>query len=676
MLAAVIIDHSRFLTHGLSRIWPANCKASLGGTPADLAERLASRSVLRTRRMSETIPGDVELHTARRFVRCAIVVATLVFSMATSALAVDIEQVHWGFDGQIVGNRFNPLSILVSNPTPDETEITLKVRRMMGGYRPLGATIEETVFVSPYTSRWVQLYPFCLDSWEEWVLTWGDGEDEQTTLPKAGFGASAVVILDEPDSLLQVGGSVKHLPENLFPPFLTATDSLQAVFCDHVPRWEQSRREAFLDWLRQGGEVHILQGADGRYPEFPAIFGELGRSSDRFSVAAGHVVRHAFKRASLTPETMASIVGVTADAGDPNAKGDTGTTGRTAQRKSQYDRSYYDGTYLVSDTFESLQSITLEQGILGSLRSMSRPQMNWIVIYVMSFAYLLVIFPGCYAVRRKFEDYRLILGVFCGAVVFFSVLLRLLGRHDYGESTRVRSVAVATYMGNSEFDVSQWSDAFVTQGDVYHIQHAGTGTLYSTCQELEVIKGTISNGADARFDVEIPPFSSVSFASRRKMQHGPMDVRIEDVFYAGGKLQSLALQPGPEFPQDVADVLVVDAGTLYAMKEENGQWKLKGTYGRVAGLLNDSTTRQLQPFFDPSFSDYRSEADVYKTLRTPLVIRGLGVIEPRELINYKLPNNRIRLLVLARMPETFHATGDQFRSQDGFVLFAQNLEKP
>src|SRR5581483_5623718 len=77
------------------------------------------------------------------------------------------------------------------------------------------------------------------------------------------------VILDDPNSVMSKGGQMKfHLPDNLFPPFATATDALQLVILDHVPRWEESRRQAFLDWLYLGGTVVVLHDSSGKFPDF------------------------------------------------------------------------------------------------------------------------------------------------------------------------------------------------------------------------------------------------------------------------------------------------------------------------------------------------------------------------------------------------------------------------
>src|SRR5262245_57413879 len=47
----------------------------------------------------------------------AMCVILLCLALPVPAVALDVDRVEWGFDGQVVINRFNLLSVLVSNPT-------------------------------------------------------------------------------------------------------------------------------------------------------------------------------------------------------------------------------------------------------------------------------------------------------------------------------------------------------------------------------------------------------------------------------------------------------------------------------------------------------------------------------------------------------------------------------
>src|SRR5689334_7329602 len=73
---------------------------------------------------------------------------------AGKALAVDVDQVIWGFDGQVVVNRFNLLSVLVSNPSPQPFEGKIELTKLVGG-RQVDIPLVEAVYLSPHSSRWV-----------------------------------------------------------------------------------------------------------------------------------------------------------------------------------------------------------------------------------------------------------------------------------------------------------------------------------------------------------------------------------------------------------------------------------------------------------------------------------------------------------------------------------------
>ena len=66
----------------------------------------------------------------------------------------------------------------------------------------------------------------------------------------------------------------------------TTTDGLKTVMLDHVPEWEESRRQAFLTGSYRGGQLHLLKDVDGAYPKFTARFFRLNaQQAERFRVA-------------------------------------------------------------------------------------------------------------------------------------------------------------------------------------------------------------------------------------------------------------------------------------------------------------------------------------------------------------------------------------------------------
>src|SRR5207248_2104431 len=126
---------------------------------------------------------------------------------------------------------------------------------------------------------------------------------------------------------------------------------------------------------------------------------------------------------------------------------------------------------------------------------MSNPNHSWPVIFFLGLLYLGSVFPGCYLVGQKYGgDFRVTFGCLLGTVFLFSLVFLFVGRRGYNEVTIVHSVAVARQQpGGSTLDVSQWSNAFVVEGGDYHLEHAGTSRVYSSCQDQERVNGEIRN---------------------------------------------------------------------------------------------------------------------------------------------------------------------------------------
>ena len=148
---------------------------------------------------------------------------------------------------------------------------------------------------------------------------------------------------------------------------------------------------------------------------------------------------------------------------------------------------------------------------------MTKPNHNWVLLHLMFWAYIVLIFPGCYLLGKKWSDFRVVYAGLLGTVGLFSLMFSYVGQRGYGEATTVHTVAFASPLPDGQMDVSSWSNIFVTGGADYELRHQGFGSLYSTCNETEQVKGLINNGAEALFKVDIPPFSNRELAARTKI---------------------------------------------------------------------------------------------------------------------------------------------------------------
>src|SRR5438105_671658 len=93
--------------------------------------------------------------------RGPLVAASLALALLwpAGAKAVEVKQTVWGFDGQIVMQRFNLFSVLVDNPGSTPFEGAIQLRKLVAG-KQVDAVIVEQLYLSPFSSRWVQFYPY------------------------------------------------------------------------------------------------------------------------------------------------------------------------------------------------------------------------------------------------------------------------------------------------------------------------------------------------------------------------------------------------------------------------------------------------------------------------------------------------------------------------------------
>jgi hypothetical protein len=196
-----------------------------------------------------------------------------------AAQALEVRQVVWGFDGRVIPGRFNPVSFLMVNSRPGafDGRITLSPTLGFGGER--GARYIQNAFIGPQSSRWVQFEVFIGNDMEEFVLSWGPGpKDRETFDRQIQTGPPACVWLVDANDPLAKPGAFKSFPDQLFPTTVSATDGLDSVILDYTPRWEPARREAFLDWIRRGGTLHLVHGTNGELPVFSDTLAVLNRS--------------------------------------------------------------------------------------------------------------------------------------------------------------------------------------------------------------------------------------------------------------------------------------------------------------------------------------------------------------------------------------------------------------
>ena len=106
--------------------------------------------------------------------RASLIACLVAAGGASPVQAIELSQTVWGFDGQVVAHRFNLFSVLVDNSTSNPFEGQIELRKVMLG-KQVDAVLVEPVYLAPFSSRWVQFYPYLKADPGKWEISLGDG---------------------------------------------------------------------------------------------------------------------------------------------------------------------------------------------------------------------------------------------------------------------------------------------------------------------------------------------------------------------------------------------------------------------------------------------------------------------------------------------------------------------
>lgn len=553
--------------------------------------------------------------------------------LAAPVRALEVKETRWGFDGRVVPGRFNILSVRVAQNGARAFDGEITLRESRGGESMVGAPFVQPLFLTPGTERWVQFTPFVATEYE-WRLEWGRGAKERLNLDPAKLGAPATVLLADPMSAFASENRLKVFPDDLFPATVAATDGLDAVALDHVPRWEAPRRAAFLDWLRRGGIVHVLRGASG-FPVFDGDLAPLNITVPRERVGAGLVVRHEATRAECGAEFLTQA-------------------GYAPREIKGSENSVLYG---------------FDQTLLRGLAGLTRPEIAWWLIYLLTLAYLTIIGPLHYRWSKR-HDYRVSLGIFFGTVVAFALAFIAAGRRGSGEVQIVNSVSIAHALGDRRFDVMQWASAFATDGDFYKLTHTAPANLYSMTSDVESVSGRILNGRDGHFEVDIPLYSSRPFLHRGTMSGDDTSMQVTE--WTNDKI---VLQPGKNFPTGVKVMWARTGFGFLQFAARDGAWVWDRTV---------NPPQQEKEVFAPAKLSalnglqFQQTEWIWDNLDIPLMALAIGGVEglPNRVPARDLPRDQLQLLIYAPEPAGFHLQGKGFSREKGWVLYVQDVFKP
>lgn len=612
------------------------------------------------------------LHSAIRNPQFAIILAGLLFAAPASAL--DIVDVRWGFNGKVAVNRFNLLSVLVQNATPQPWEGEIRAKKSLGGAGFVDAPVVEKVTLSPFSQpTWVRFYVYIAgDGYgnsannENWKLLFGRGEVFDVPVPRVAKYQR--VVLTDSSGMMRKGGALKQMPEELFPAFVTATDALQVVAIDREPRqWSPGQKQALLDWLHLGGTILLTHGLNGKLPEFTGALSVLNSPLEDGRHGAGRVLRLARTAASIDADEARQILaGLPKNYVGPNEKPEDpiDLVDPTLQTQNNSGNLYGEG----ADPFHS-------SSFLGQLKQMTKPEHNWLLLHFMFWIYIAMVFPGCYILGKKYSDFRIVYAGLLGTVMLFSFLFSLVGQRGYGESTAVHSVAIAKPLPDGGIDVSAWSNVFVTGGARYDVKHNGQGTLYSTCNQAEAVNGVITNGAEALFNVDIPPFSNREFAHRIKLAGGAPKLTVESLKLGEGRLEQITLSVEGLKPEDVDPAIYLLYGNRFqSLTWKNGKLEVVGDAGDATGVLQLQHAQNWNNNYQYGYDPYnqrqtQTPKDRFNVMFRPLLSRSLNVSREREAQQVQIPTDIARVYLYAKMPPEFAVQNAKLGRQEGQVLF-------
>ena len=566
----------------------------------------------------------------------------LLLLCACAASGLEIREKRWGFDGRVRVGYFNILSLLVVNPDARafDGQFSLESRN---GLEKSGAPVIQPVYLAAGTQRWVQFQVFVGQAGSDWHLRWGNGARDSEKIDGAQAGAPARVLLLDPQDPFAKPGGLRAFPDDLFPTTVAATDALDAVALDHIPRWEPVRRDAFLDWLRRSGTVHLLRGADGQFPQIPEPYALLNTSP--------HVVKHEITRAECTEQYLT-------DHGHPAPE--LRTNART-------------------------QIYNLEQQVLKILTSLTKPKIVWWLIYVLTAGYLIVIGPVHYRFSKKIPWLRSI-ALFLALVAAFGGAFAYTGRRGSGEKSQVRALAIAHSLGDGRYDVTQWISAFATRGDTYHLTHAGPANLYATATDFDSVNGAITNGRGGHFVVDIPLFSTRPFVHRGVLSGDRTEVTVQECkVNVTGALESLVIVPGASFPKSILNAWARSGSLYYNLKLDGNRWVRDGQGISESTFFTDEAFTRFNASGNTGRASFGNEEQNenrdniwMENSAKILIARALGTIEglPNIITDQPLPANQLQLFLLAPLPDGFRVTDPRFRSQTGRVLYMQDVTLP
>ena len=203
-------------------------------------------------------------------------------------------------------------------------------------------------------------------------------------------------------------------------------------------------------------------------------------------------------------------------------------------------------------------------------------------------------------------------------------------------------------------------------------------SVYSTGETVDQAEVQIMPGNAGGITMQIPPFSSQTFVSRRRLASADWRLEISDIDLQLSGLVKLSIQTGDNFPAAEGNKYLVLAGRrIYEMKydDQTKQLRLFGAKRRLAEYCQPNFDIQYtRPWGQHQQEDLRTPTERFYDESLPtLVQRNLLDDLVNKVSRYELPSDRLRLFVYTTLPDEFMISVSTDTKNTGKILFARDL---
>lgn len=549
-------------------------------------------------------PLAVEVHPLRRFLITSSLTLMLGAVLPARAELV-VEDTIWGVDGCACeyNGQFELISIRLRNSgqQPLVGELSLTSGTLLGKPRP--PRYIQPLHLSPGSTRWVQFTvgEAVFGQGKMWTLALArDGLDlsQRLQVPApADSRQRAIWIQPSDDNFAKQLPGTTPFPEVLFPRSIVTLGRIDRIVLDRSPDWNAAQVGALHDYVRAGGELHLLRTDEAVYPQLPSPFKDVPGEPGREAYGAGWIIRHAVSRREVEPDHFASW---------------------SKNLGSRYP--------IVSNMDDSL--------VIGVSQE-ARPRPNEFGIGLAALVLIWVLGPGHFIFARKRDRPLLSRVYFWAALVVGSLLFLWLGLIGGRAAPGTQVVSYALVLQEDRVELRQWGCLSVLTGGEYRLTSHSPGVVVapalppSYLPNLDPLMSQVEQAWEAdlwHFSIPMPILSFTPF-----LAHGVCEVetpRIEPLGPWTGNGTRFRIGGLPAAPRQ-SQIWIVAGDRIHALHADE---QLPGEY----------VTRPATSFDYPSTTskfERRTKPQSDKGLAEALMAYGLtlnrrsGLVSPADLLD-------------------------------------------